>query len=299
MRQTTIKTPIFCSGTGLHSGKEVHCTLWPAPANTGIVFALHTPQGVRTVSPSPYAVMATTLATTLGHDNAKVSTVEHLLAAIRGLGLDNLRIEVQGQEIPVLDGSAKEFVEMIRKSGLKRLSDARQVLRITRPLELTEGNKYIRAYPYAGFKVDYRIDFPHPVIGKQQYSLDLTPMSFDDVAEARTFGFLKDIEYLRKNGLALGGTLDNAVVIDDNGVVNKEGLRFSDEFVRHKILDFIGDMAMLALPLEGRFEVNCSGHQLNNAFLRMADQEHALQRITYAETVQHQPRLHSPELVLA
>lgn len=281
MRQTTLKLPITCSGIGLHGGQNVSVTLSPALANTGIVFRLHTPSGVRRVCPTPYSVMTTALATTLGRDDASVSTVEHLLAAIRGLGIDNVAVDVEGAEIPILDGSALRFVELVNRVGLRRLAEPRRVLRVARPMTFGDDKKYIRALPGAGFHVKYTIDFPHASIGRQTFSLEVTPATFERVAKARTFGFLKDVEYLHSHGLALGGSLDNVVVLDEHGVVNEEGLRFTDEFVRHKILDFIGDMAMLPLPLEGHFEVFCSGHQLNNEFLRKLDREGALQTVVY------------------
>lgn len=285
MRQTTLHHPVSCSGIGLHSGQPVGVTLRPAIANTGLVFRLHTAQGPRRLAPTPYAVMTTALATTLGRDEARVSTVEHLLAAVRGLGLDNVIVEVEGEEIPILDGSAALFLDLIQEAGIRRLAEPRKVLRLTTPVEFGDESKFISATPGSGFYVDYTIEFPHPAIGRQRFTLDLTPETFAQVARARTFGFLKDVEYLRKNGLALGGSLDNAVVIGDEGVLNEEGLRYADEFVRHKVLDFIGDMAMLPLPLEGRFKIFCSGHHLNNEFLRKVDREGLLQTVAYEDRV--------------
>lgn len=277
MHQTTIQCTISCSGTGLHGGKEVSCIFRPAPADTGIIFALHTEHGVRRVSPAPHAVMGTALATTLGDRYASVSTIEHLMASLRGLGIDNCLIEVNGGEVPILDGSAAVFLDLFARAGVRELDAPRRVLRLKRPVELRDGEKYIRAVPAAGFRVNYTIDFPHPVIRRQHLTLEVTPQSFCRVACARTFGFLREVEYLHKNGLALGGSLDNAVVLDEKKVLNPEGLRCPDEFVRHKILDFIGDMAMLSLPLEGSFTVACSGHGLNNEFLRKLVDENALE----------------------
>lgn len=273
MNQTTIKKSIECSGVGLHGGKMVHLTMRPAPEDTGIVFDIHTAQGVRRVAPNPQAVVATGLATTLGasgngHD-ASVATVEHLLAAIRGLEIDNMIIEVQGGEVPIMDGSAASFVMLLRNAGIRTQSRARRVLRIAKPISHESDGKSIRALPHDGFRVDYTIDFAHPLIGVQHMSMEVTPRTFAEVAKARTFGFLREVEYMHSKGLALGGSLDNAVVLDDYAVLNDDGLRFPDEFVRHKILDFIGDMAMLGTPLQGHFIVHCSGHALNNAFLRV------------------------------
>lgn len=279
MNQTTIQRVVTCSGIGLHSGKKVYLALRPASANTGIIFDIHTQDGIRRVSPAPKAVMTTALATTLGAAGATVSTVEHLLASVLGLGVDNLIVSVEGGEIPIMDGSAAAFVKLFAEAGIRQLNAPRKVMRISRPTELRDGAKHIRALPYAGFRVDYTIDFPHPAIGRQHMSMEVTPESFARVASARTFGFFKDVEYLHSHGLARGGSLESVVVLDDKGVMNPEGLRYRDEFVRHKILDFIGDMAMLGRPIQGQFEVCCSGHQLNNAFLRKVEEERALQLI--------------------
>lgn len=285
MNQTTTQRSITCSGIGLHSGNRVYLALRPAPANTGIVFEIHTgdaKNSIRRVSPTPDAVMTTALATTLGANGASVSTVEHLLASVLGLGIDNLIVSVEGGEIPILDGSAATFVTLFHEAGIRQLPVSRKVMRVSRPVALRSGDKFIRATPYAGLRVDYTIEFPHPSIGRQHMVMEVTPSTFARVANARTFGFLKDVEYLHSHGLARGGSLDNVVVLDDTGIVNPEGLRFTDEFVRHKVLDFIGDMAMLGLPLQGNFEIRCSGHQLNNEFLRKLEAERALQKIDLA-----------------
>ena len=269
MTQTTIQRAIECTGVGLHSGKTVRLGLRPASENTGVVLHARTPHGVWAIKPKPEAVIATGLATTLGAGDARISTVEHLLAAVAGLGIDNIHIDVDGGEIPIMDGSAAAFVLLLNDAGIIRQSLPRKVLRVKKHLAYAQGGKSIHAYPGEGFSVEYTINFPHHLIGKQYMALDVTPESFVAVARARTFGFLRDAEMLRSQGLALGGSLDNAVVIDDCGIVNKDGLRFPDEFVRHKILDFIGDMAMLGAPLQGHFVVSCSGHALNNEFLRV------------------------------
>lgn len=286
MNQTTLLRTLTCTGIGLHSGREVSLTLSPARANTGIVFVLPTENGVARITPEPGAVKTTALATTLGNDKATVSTVEHVLAALRGLGVDNVELRAEGGEIPILDGSAQVFVRMVREVGLRTLGAPRRVLRLTRPVDLVDGNKYIHAVPVStpgAFRVNYFIDFPHPAIGRQRMALDVTPESFSRVAGARTFGFVKDVEYLRRNGLALGGSMDNAVVLDEQSVLNEGGLRYSDEFVRHKLLDFIGDMGMAPLPLQAAFTVSCSGHQFNNAFLRKLEDEGALEEVTLYE----------------
>lgn len=281
MQQTTIQKRIECTGVGLHSGKKVKLCLRPAAEDTGILFHVRTAQGKRDISATPDVVIATGLATTLGKDGVAVSTVEHLLAALRGLGVDNIHIDVEGGEIPIMDGSAAPFVMLLSEAGIRTQSRARKVLRIKKTVSFEHKEKFIKAEPYAGFCVDYTIDFPHPAIGRQRLKLEITPQTFAQVAKSRTFGFLRDVEMMKEKGLALGGSLDNAVVLDERGVVNKEGLRQADEFVRHKILDFIGDMAMLPLPLQGRFTVSCSGHALNNEFLRHITSAPSL----YLETV--------------
>lgn len=283
MNQTTIQRSITCSGIGLHSGNQVSITVHPAPANTGIVFEVQTADGIRRINPTPKAVLTTELATTLGNKGTCVSTVEHLLAAILGLGLDNLIINVRGGEIPIMDGSASAFVNMFARAGIRTLSASRRFMRVNRLVEYSSGAKKIRARPYAGFRVSYTIDFPHPIIGRQHISLNINSTSFARVASARTFGFYRDVAYLHSHGLARGGSLANVVVLDDTHVMNPEGLRYKDEFVRHKLLDFIGDMAMLGTPIQGDFDVYYSGHQLNNEFLRILESGHALSLIDPTE----------------
>lgn len=269
MLQTTIQNTVRCKGIGLHSGKQVEIVLRPAVADTGILFSVHTGSGSSFITPNPNLVVATGLATTIGNGQDSVSTVEHLFAAVRGMGIDNIHIEVRGNELPIMDGSAGPFVYLLRQAGVHELSKSRKVLAVTKSINYEKDGKYVRAFPHDGFAIDYTIDFEHPQIGKQTLSLEITPDVFmDELAKARTFGFLKEVEYLHSNGLALGGSLDNAVVLDDYGILNEDGLRFADEFVRHKMLDFIGDMAVLEAPLQGRFEVYASGHALNNSFLR-------------------------------
>ncbi len=276
MKQTTIRKEVRCSGVGLHSGQKVEMVLKPAPADTGVVFSLLTKGGRQIVVPEPGKVVGTGLATTLGTERAKVSTVEHLLAALVGLEIDNVLIEVDGQEIPILDGSASVYVYLINSAGVRMLDRPRQIARITRTLVFEQEGKRVVAKPFNGLKIDYHIDFPHPQIGAQDFSFESTTLTFSHrIARARTFGFMKDVEWLQKNGLALGGSLENAVVFDDYGVVNPEGLRFADEMVRHKILDFMGDIAVGSHRLWGHFEVSCSGHDFNNKFMRYLFENHA------------------------
>lgn len=270
MNQFTIRKTVRCSGVGLHGGNKVGLVLHPADADTGIVFHLHTEDGVKRLDPSPDSVVGTGLATTLGNGDGAVATVEHLLAAVRGLGIDNILIEVEGPEVPIMDGSAASFVFLLRSAGLVEQDRPRRVLAVAKPFEHKDGDKRIKAAPYEGFRVDYVIDFDHPLIGRQTLTYEMDSESFArSIAKARTFGFLREVELLHKNGMALGGSLENAVVLDEYGVVNEGGLRYRDEFVRHKILDFIGDMAVAPLPIHGRFEVECSGHAFNNEFLRL------------------------------
>lgn len=285
MLQTTIARTVSHTGVGLHSGRDVRMRLQPAPANSGIVFHVHTPSGVRRIAPCPSAVSATALATTLSDGKVRVSTVEHVLAALAGMAVDNVEIHVFGGEIPIMDGSAAPVLDMLKKAGMRTLPVPRRVARVRRPLTVAGDGKAIHVWPHKGFYVDYTIDFPHTAIGRQRLCLEIMPDSFARIAGARTFGFLQEVEYLHSRGLALGGSLNNAVVLDEQGVVNADGLRCPDEFVRHKMLDFVGDMAMLGMPLQGAFEVHCSGHQHNNAFLRRLSGEQE----SYLEIVSEDP----------
>jgi len=255
----------------------VELVLRPAAANTGILFSLKNGTGSTFLTPAPSLVVETGLATVLGNGSETVATVEHLLASVSGMGIDNIHIEVTGKELPIMDGSAASFVYLLKQAGLRKLNEARKVLAVKKAVDFEQDGKYIKARPYAGFRVDYTIEFAHPMIGTQRVEMEVTPENFvSEIAKARTFGFLKEVDYLHANGLALGGSLDNAIVLDEYGVLNAEGLRFKDEFVRHKILDFVGDMAVLGAPLQGHFEVFASGHAMNNMFLRHLDENRAL-----------------------
>ncbi len=290
MKQTTIGKAKEIKGIGLHSGQEVKIKLAPALANTGITFYLHDKKNTITLSPTPNSVCATELATTLSLNNASLSTVEHLLAAINAMHIDNIQIHINGNslntEIPILDGSSQRFVEVFNEIGIKSLPQERTYARITKAFECVDNAKSIIARPYNGLFIDYTIEFDHHRIGKQRLALEITPESFKEIASARTFGFLKEVEYLHSKGLALGGSLANAIVLDEEDVINPQGLRYEDEFVRHKILDFIGDIAMLGLPLQGYFEVKCSGHKHNNLFLKELLKSHAFEIISNKETVE-------------
>jgi len=270
VNQRTIAEKVSCTGVGLHSGAPVQLTLQPARAGTGVVF-------VRTDLPRPVEIPAqpgsvhdTRMATTLGHGDATVGTIEHLMAALRGLGVDNVRVELDGPEVPVMDGSAASFVFLIRVAGLFEQRAPRRVLRLRRPVEVRDGDRWARLEPgRGGLRVSYAVDFEHPAIGRQAlHDLAITPETFErELCRARTFGFLRDVEALWKAGLGKGGSLDNAVLLDDAAVVNREGLRWPDEFVRHKALDLVGDLSILGAEIEGHVRVHKGGHALHQALV--------------------------------
>ena len=265
MRQHTIAETVSCIGTGLHSGAPVHLTLRPAPVDFGVVFA-RTDRGRSVeIRAHPSAVTSTRLATTLGCGDATVGTVEHLFSALFGLGIDNVRVEVDGPELPVMDGSAAPFVYLLRSAGIQPQPAARPLLRLRRPLEVRDGERHIRIEPARSFRVSYAVEFDHPVIGRQEYRVDsFHPEHFErEISAARTFGFLQEVRALRRSGFARGASLDNTVVLDDQGVVNPDGLRWPDEFVRHKVLDLFGDLALLGMPVRGHVRVERGGHSLH------------------------------------
>jgi UDP-3-O-[3-hydroxymyristoyl] N-acetylglucosamine deacetylase len=269
--QRTLKNSIRASGVGLHTGKKVLMTLRPAAPDTGIVFR-------RVDLPNPVDIPAhaenvgdTTLGTTLGHGDAKVSTVEHLLSAFAGLGIDNAIVEVSAPEVPIMDGSAGPFVFLLQSAGLEEQGVPKKFVRIRRTVRVEDGDKWAEFRPFDGFKVNFELEFNHPVFRRhaQRASMDFSTTSFlKEVSRARTFGFMKDIETLRSHNLALGGTMDNAIVMDEYRVLNDDGLRYEDEFVKHKILDAIGDLYLLGHSLIGEFSGFKSGHALNNKLLR-------------------------------
>jgi UDP-3-O-[3-hydroxymyristoyl] N-acetylglucosamine deacetylase len=271
VKQRTLKNVIRATGVGLHTGEKVYLTLRPAAPDTGIVFRrvdLDPPVEIRAC---PHNVGDTRLSTTLVGDGARVSTVEHLLSAFAGLGIDNAYVDLSAAEVPIMDGSAGPFVFLIQSAGVEEQNRAKRFIRIKRPVEVRDGDKVARFEPYDGFKVEFTIDFDHPAFQDrtQIARVDFSTSSFvKEVSRARTFGFLRDIEMLRRQGLALGGSLDNAVVLDDFRVLNDEGLRFEDELVKHKILDAIGDLYLLGHTLIGAFKGYKSGHALNNQLLR-------------------------------
>ena len=271
LKQRTLKSVIRATGVGLHSGEKVELTLRPAQPNTGIVFRrLDLPQPAD-VRAEAYKVGDTRLCSTLEDGAVKVATVEHLMSAFAGLGVDNAYVDLTGSEVPIMDGSASPFVFLLQSAGIVEQSVAKRFIRIKKPVEVREGDKWARFDPYAGFKLSFSIVFDHPVFEKsnQQVVVDFAETSYvKEVARARTFGFMQDVESLRASGLAMGGSLDNAVVMDEYRVLNADGLRYTDEFVKHKILDAIGDLYLLGHPVIGAFSAHKSGHGLNNALLR-------------------------------
>jgi len=265
--QRTLKQEISFEGIGLHTGRYSKVCLKPAPRDTGIIF-VRTDKDLA-IKASIGSVTDTAFATTIGFNGAKVRTVEHVLAALAGLGIDNVYIDLNGSEIPILDGSSIEITNLILKAGIAKQSKKRPYLRITNPVVLTDGHAEIAVFPYNGRRITYRIHFNHHLLGEQQLSLDLTEESFTmEIAPARTFGFLKDVEYLKANGFARGGSFDNAIILGESGILNSTGLRFKDEFVRHKILDLIGDLSLLGFPIYGHIIANKSGHTTNLKFLK-------------------------------
>jgi UDP-3-O-[3-hydroxymyristoyl] N-acetylglucosamine deacetylase len=268
MWQQTLAQPLTFSGIGLHSGRPVRVSIYPAAANHGLRFVRADLEGQPEI-PAHYSKVVDSLrATTLGEGRATLSTVEHLLAALQGAGVDNARIAVEGPEVPIMDGSAGPFAVLLAETGLKKLPWLRAYLRVHRAVSLREGDQWMRVVPGEP-RITYTIDFSHPLIKRQRFTVPLASEAFArEIASARTFGFLKEVQYLQTHGLALGGSLDNAVVLDDAAVLNPGGFRFPDECVRHKILDAVGDLALLGLPLYGRLEVSRGSHEFHLRFLQ-------------------------------
>lgn len=264
--QYTLKRAVSCCGVGLHTGRTVNLTINPAPVDSGIRFLRSDLAGHPTIPARVEKVIDTTLATTIGDGGHRISTTEHLLAALRGSGIDNALVDLDSHEVPIMDGSAGPFIHLLKSGGRQRQQALRQLLRITRPLSHSVGDKSIRIEPYEGFKVTGRIHFDDACIKEQRYSVEVTNERFcKEIATARTFGFVEQVEYLWQNGLALGGTLNNVIAIhwDRRSILNEDGLRFDDEFIRHKVLDVIGDMALLGSPLLGHVIADRSGHSLH------------------------------------
>jgi UDP-3-O-[3-hydroxymyristoyl] N-acetylglucosamine deacetylase len=288
--QRTLKNVIRATGVGLHTGEKVYLTLRPAPVNTGIVFRRIDLEQPVSLLASPQNVGDTRLSTTLAIDDVRVSTVEHLLSAMAGLGIDNAFVDVSAPEVPIMDGSAGPFVFLIQSSGVEEQTAPKKFIRIKRTVCVEDGDKWAKFEPFEGFKVSFAIQFDHPVFQECTTSatVDFSTTSFvKEVSRARTFGFMRDLEHLRENNLALGGNLDNAIVVDDYRILNEDGLRYEDEFVKHKILDAIGDLYLLGHSLIGAFSGYKSGHALNNRLLQalLAD-DAAWEMVTFEETTQ-------------
>lgn len=291
LQQRTLKSLTRAVGVGLHSGQRVELTLRPAAPDTGIVFRrVDLPEPVD-IAVSAQAVSDTRLASTLANGDAKVHTVEHLMSACAGLGVDNLYVDITAEEVPILDGSAASFVFLLQSAGIELQNAPRRFIRITRPVEVREGSgateKWARLEPYEGYQLSFEIDFDHPAVDAtgQRVVFDMSTGSYSkDIARARTFGFTKDVEMMRANGLALGGGLDNAIVMDDFKVLNADGLRYDDEFVKHKILDAMGDLYLIGKPFLARYSARRSGHALNNLLLReVLKRTDAWEVVTFAD----------------
>ena len=291
LEQRTIKTLTHAVGVGLHSGQRVELTLRPAAADTGIVFRrvdLPHPVDIRV---SAESVTDTRMASTISNGPVKVHTVEHLMSACAGLGLDNLYIDITAEEVPILDGSAASFVYLLQSAGIIKQRAAKRFIRVLKPVEVREGvgaqGKWARLEPYHGFRLQFEIDFAHPAVDStgQRVEFDMSQGVYSrDIARARTFGFTRDVEMMRSHGLALGGSLDNAIVMDDYRVLNSDGLRYDDEFVKHKILDAMGDLYLIGRPLLATYSAYRSGHAMNNQLLRaLLAQPDAYEEVTFAK----------------
>lgn len=283
--QRTLKNTIRATGVGLHSGETVYLTLKPAPVDTGIVFCRTDLDPVVEIPARAQFVGETNMCTTLMKDGVRVDTVEHLLSAMAGLGIDNAYVELSAAEVPIMDGSAGPFVFLIQSAGIKEQSIAKQFIRIKKRVKIEDGDKWASFEPFDGFKVSLAIEFDHPVFKdrSQEASVDFSSTSYvKEVSRARTFGFMSDFEYLRSNNLALGASLDNAIAVGDYRILNEDGLRYDDEFVKHKVLDAIGDLYLLGNSLIGEFKGYKSGHGLNNKLLRkLIEQEEAWEVATF------------------
>jgi len=268
-RQRTIRDDVSCTGIGLHSGEKVRLTIKPAPPDSGISFIRKDLSGRHTIKARFENVVDTHMCTTIGHNGNSVSTIEHLMATFFGLGIDNARVEIDGPEVPIMDGSSGPFMFLLKSVGIRAQRKPKQFIVIKKGLKVQEGNRSISILPSKELKVSYTIDFHHPLITNQTYELRFSGKDYEkEISRARTFGFLSDVQALREAGLALGGSLDNAIVIDEFRILNEDGLRYKDEFVRHKILDFLGDLAVIGSPVIGHFVIQKSGHSLNQSMLK-------------------------------
>jgi len=292
IKQRTLKNLIRATGVGLHTGEKVYLTLRPAAANTGIVFRRTDLAQPLEVKADPYAVGDTRLSSCLEKGGERVSTVEHLMSALSGLGIDNAYVDLTAPEVPIMDGSAGPFVFLLQSAGIEEQNAPKKFIRIVQAVEARDGDKWVRFEPHNGFKLTLSIAFDHPVFDKTRKSVcvDFSTTSYvKEVSRARTFGFMQDVETMRSQGLALGGSLDNAIVMDEYRVLNSDGLRYADEFVKHKVLDAIGDLYLLGHPLIGAFSGHKSGHALNNQLLRrLLETRHAWEYVSF-ERVEDAP----------
>lgn len=302
LKQRTLKNSIRTTGVGLHTGDKIHLTLKPAPTDHGIVFRrvdLNPPVDIKATA---HTVGETTLSTCLIKDDVRVSTVEHLMSAMAGMGIDNAIVELTGPEIPIMDGSAGPFVFLIQSAGVQEQDAPKKFMRIKKEVTLRDGDKFATFLPFDGFKVSFSIEFDHPVFKDRRPTteLDFSSLSFvKDISRARTFGFMHEIEYLRSKGLARGGSMDNAIVVDQYRILNEEGLRFEDEFVKHKVLDAIGDLYMLGNSLLCEYKAHKSGHSLNNRALRLLlEQPDAWEIVTF-EDLNSSPISYIPSVAAA
>ncbi|MBW1689287.1 MAG: UDP-3-O-[3-hydroxymyristoyl] N-acetylglucosamine deacetylase [Deltaproteobacteria bacterium] len=268
-RQRTVAKEISCTGIGLHSGKNVCVTIKPAPADSGIIFERLDTSDACKIRASFDNVTHTNMATTIGMNGYRISTVEHLMAAFFGMGIDNALVQIDGEEVPIMDGSSAPFVDLLDSAGVALQEGYKRFLLVKKPVMVIDGNRSVQLHPSDELRITYRIDFDHPLIKDQSYDMAFSKSAFiREISRARTFGFLRDVQTLWDNGLAKGGSLENAIVVDETRVLNDDGLRYKNEFVRHKLLDFIGDLAILGVTVIGHFVVERSGHSFNQELLK-------------------------------
>ncbi len=292
LKQRTLKQAISATGVGLHNGEKVTLTLRPAAPDTGIVFKRVDLPQPNEILATPSAVHDTRMCSALEANGARVATVEHIMSALAGLGIDNVYVDVDASEIPIMDGSSGPFVFLLQQAGIVEQAAAKKFIRVKKIVEVKEADKWVRFEPYHGFKIDFTIDFNHPVFDHsgKRVKIDFAVDSYiKEISRARTFGFMHEVEYLRSNGLARGGSLDNAIVLDEYRVLNTDGLRYDDEFVKHKVLDAIGDLYMLGHPILGAFYAYKSGHALNNQLLRALMQDDSAWEYTTFEKADDAP----------
>jgi UDP-3-O-[3-hydroxymyristoyl] N-acetylglucosamine deacetylase len=293
VKQRTLKNAIQATGVGLHTGEKVYMTLHPSAPDTGVVFRRTDLNPIVEIPARAKNVGDTTLSTTLVKDDVRVSTIEHLMSALAGMGIDNVIVDVSAPEIPIMDGSAAPFVFLLQSAGIKEQDAPKKFVRIKRPVTVKKEGKEATFKPFNGFKINFAIDFDHPVFDSQTLnaSIDFSSTSFvKEISRARTFGFMHEFEYLRAKGLARGGSLNNAIVVDESQIINEDGLRFEDEFVKHKILDAIGDLYLMGNSIIGEFDAHKSGHGLNNAsVLALIADEDAWEMVTFVENANEAP----------